>query len=688
MMLWEWLKPLPQIASFNQISIFILALALFSAVEMIRAHSLLKLLFKITITAGSLYYSFQKQVKEQTWIEYIHAQLQYSFQRIVEGNGGAITPFTRTTLFLLILWICVRIVYQSVLVKKQGVWFTITTYAYLVLLDVTTTIDITAALVRVTIFSLLLLSLMQLHFAEKQGVQSGKVQLNRFYWISAAVMVVLTIVSVGYVVPKPPESQVNTLAFLPQGNSLYQKVGYDSKDHRLGGPFAEDQTIVFYAEATSKQYWRGESRSTYTGSEWQTSTNEQRTLPLGTTLGLEVPNNAAKKLESKAKVQFIEPNYHVLFYDGYPREIKGITPQPLTLYTTGNQDIKIKYDKNQYIKEYELTEEIPVVNGPQLRASTMNYPGEIKKEYLQLPSTVPARVTSLAQSLTENVSNPYDKALAIERYLKSDGGYVYERKDVPYLLPGQDFVDQFLFQSKRGYCDHFSSSMVVLLRSVGIPARYVKGFSPGETNRNQDNVTEITVRNSNAHSWVEAYFNGYGWVTFEPTPGFRNPGGKESAEKIEEKKAEPVSTPVPPVPPSSMNQPETTNTAGAEQTTHHWNVELYLGMAAAVGCIVVWFKRKRVRLWIFHQRWKRALLPESLFKLYLSLLGLLGQRFSRRRKNESIREFVERLSLDTESKEELLKLTTLYERYVYGKDTGGTEEARRLLQKLMRNILS
>ncbi|MBD4895172.1 hypothetical protein GUF81_05585, partial [Xanthomonas citri pv. citri] len=88
----------------------------------------------------------------------------------------------------------------------------------------------------------------------------------------------------------------------------------------------------------------------------------------------------------------------------------------------------------------------------------------------------------------------------------------------------EDYVDQFLFETKMGYCDNFSSAMVVLLRSAGIPARWVKGYTSGEYKEaGNKNGSIYEVTNNNAHSWVEVYFPEQGWVTFEPTKGFTNP---------------------------------------------------------------------------------------------------------------------------------------------------------------------
>ena len=124
--------------------------------------------------------------------------------------------------------------------------------------------------------------------------------------------------------------------------------------------------------------------------------------------------------------------------------------------------------------------------------------------------------------LTENEANWYDKVKAVENYFNR-AEFVYSKENIPYPSENQDYVDQFLFETKIGYCDNFSTSMVVLLRAAGIPARWAKGYTEGERTIYQgDSVYEVT--NNNAHSWVEVYFSGIGWVPFEPTKGFSGNG--------------------------------------------------------------------------------------------------------------------------------------------------------------------
>jgi len=138
----------------------------------------------------------------------------------------------------------------------------------------------------------------------------------------------------------------------------------------------------------------------------------------------------------------------------------------------------------------------------------------IYNTYLNLPSELPQRVKDLAVSITDNETTNFDRAKAIEKYLSSNYSYTLTPGDPP---ADRDFVDYFLFEKQEGYCVYFASAMVVLARSVGLPARYVEGFVlPPQS---KDDVYEVT--NEQAHAWPEIYFEGFGWVSFEPTPVYR-----------------------------------------------------------------------------------------------------------------------------------------------------------------------
>lgn len=143
-----------------------------------------------------------------------------------------------------------------------------------------------------------------------------------------------------------------------------------------------------------------------------------------------------------------------------------------------------------------------------------------RAHYLQLPP-LPDRVHALADSLTRGAENRYDRAVAVRDWLRSSFAYTL---DLP--PPGRESIDHFLFDRRAGHCEYFSTAMIVLLRSAGIPSREVNGFRGGHWN---DFGQYLAVTQNEAHSWVEVWFTGYGWVAFDPTPAGSGGAGAASA---------------------------------------------------------------------------------------------------------------------------------------------------------------
>ena len=159
---------------------------------------------------------------------------------------------------------------------------------------------------------------------------------------------------------------------------------------------------------------------------------------------------------------------------------------------------------------YSVTSHAPAATLQQLREAGDDYGEETLERYAQLP-TVPQEVIDIAREITADARNAYDKASAIEGYLR---GLEYSLK-VPPPPRNRDVVDYFLCDVREGYCDYFATAMVVLCRIVGLPARYVSGYAMGEYDYN---VAAYSVTGNNAHAWVEVHFPGLGWIEFEPTP--------------------------------------------------------------------------------------------------------------------------------------------------------------------------
>jgi hypothetical protein len=181
--------------------------------------------------------------------------------------------------------------------------------------------------------------------------------------------------------------------------------------------------------------------------------------------------------------------------------------QPFEMYKRTQDDLFAAYISE---RAYQVASQIPTYPRSHAREAGRDYPDWIRDRYLSLPEELPDRVRSLAVQISAHAATPYDQVLAIETYLRT----IPYNLDIPFPPGDQDIVDYFLFDLKQGYCDYYASAMVVLVRSIGIPARLVIGYSSGSYDP-PDAVYRVSE--ANAHSWPEVYFPGLGWMEFEPT---------------------------------------------------------------------------------------------------------------------------------------------------------------------------
>jgi protein-glutamine gamma-glutamyltransferase len=265
-------------------------------------------------------------------------------------------------------------------------------------------------------------------------------------------------------------------------------------------------------------HWRGVALSDFDGRNWSKPRDQfplQHSQP--DTFSLPLFKNAASnsylRLNS-SREQLIhyrvlmEPiGTNVFFLAPWARTVNG----SYRLLATDAEGAVYDYDVARPVSRYEADSDIANPSADELRAAGGQYPPEIAATYLRLPATDP-RVPRLAAEITASAANDYDKAAVMENYLRTRYGYTL---DLPSTTPS-DPIANFLFQRKRGHCEYFASSMAVMLRTLGIPSRVVNGFRSDEFN---DLTGNYVVRAKNAHAWVEAYFPGYGWHTFDPTPG-------------------------------------------------------------------------------------------------------------------------------------------------------------------------
>jgi transglutaminase-like putative cysteine protease len=266
--------------------------------------------------------------------------------------------------------------------------------------------------------------------------------------------------------------------------------------------------------------WRGVALDAFNGRAWRRSRretdyrrgNERNIFQFGTTVSLE---------NLTTQTFFIEPmDTSVLFIATRPVAIQGALPyigidEEDSLTTRDHSQERISY------RAYSDTTEPPT---ERLRSDLAPYSPEMDR-YLQVPADLDPRIRDLARSLIVGTrsGNRYDSARVIESYFQQNFRYTLEQKSGGAADPLADFM----FRVREGHCEYFSTAMAVMLRTAGVATRVVNGFQLGEYN---DAADVYTVRQSDAHSWVEVYFPETGaWVTFDPTPVDGRPGNNDAS---------------------------------------------------------------------------------------------------------------------------------------------------------------
>jgi len=162
---------------------------------------------------------------------------------------------------------------------------------------------------------------------------------------------------------------------------------------------------------------------------------------------------------------------------------------------------------------YSVTSLLSNATASQLRAAGTSYPEWLSRIYLQVSPSITNRTAELARVIVNeaNATTPYDRAKAIESWLRTN---ILYNETIPQPPPDQDPVDWVLFDLREGYCNYYASAMIMMLRTLGIPARMAAGFAQGTWDAAQNSYI---VQERDAHTWVEVFFPGYGWIEFEPT---------------------------------------------------------------------------------------------------------------------------------------------------------------------------
>ena len=305
-----------------------------------------------------------------------------------------------------------------------------------------------------------------------------------------------------------------------------------------GQPLGENLVMVVEAPLPDnnfvRYYWRARHFDTYTDGQWSSNYNSSVSVSPDN-FYLDLPEYQQRWLATFNFTSFT--SISTLHTPADPQWVSRPVKVQMLYNPDDTTDIAALHASQllEAGEEYQARASISNVTIAELRAAGEEYPPWITERYLQLPETITPRTIELAQQITEGLTTPYDKAVAVTFYLRQNIEY---KVQIPAFPENQDPVDWILFDQQEGFCNYYATADIVMLRSLGIPARMVVGYSQGTRVIGPDSDADIRggfdvassdaqervevgevyqVRSKNFHAWPEVYFPGVGWVEFEPT---------------------------------------------------------------------------------------------------------------------------------------------------------------------------
>lgn len=707
----EWLYPLSDLSETN-IGVFILFAFYCFLISYFQWHWLITMTakaFGLMLIVNHLY--LESAFIDIVWINDALQEIIYNVELMFAGQWYLLTMLFRSLLFLVLIWLMSYLLYYWFVRMKNIFLFILLTFIYIGILDTFTVYEGSMAMVRIFVISFIALGMSSLSKEIENNEVSVTLWQRFLYWLLPLMFAVAAVTWIGYLAPKSEPQWEDPVPFLQSaadytglGDSVSRRVGYGEDDTQLGGSFMQDDTVLFHAKVEEDHYWRIETKDVYTGKGWETSAERNLIQQPDGQVSLSTFQNSVETNELEAEITFV-----------------GTGRLPKIVYPYGVSSIHVKGESNVSFDEsleafeasrsgeqisldsYELTYQYPSFDIQELQESSEQDARFNLEQYTQLPDTLPERVGDLAEEITSAYDSRYDKVRAMERYFSSDG-FEYQTTGIPAPGEEEDYVDQFLFDSRIGYCDNFSTAMVVMLRTLDIPARWAKGFTSGDRMDIdlQENSHVNAVTNGNAHSWVEVYFPDVGWVPFEPTQGFTNPTAfhMEYGEENMQAEAEDVETPEQEqenaleeemTDEENMKEDTTEETASRkEEGTSRISSYVWFGIIAlvAISGLILYWKRQQIRIYLTERKLKKQFGETAFQEAYLFLLKILSSKGYQKAADETLREFAQRIDKAYGSKD-MAKLTGMYEQMIYRKQLSTEkEEIIQLWKNLINQIMA
>ncbi|MDC3417473.1 DUF4129 domain-containing transglutaminase family protein [Aquibacillus salsiterrae] len=713
LLFWEWLRPLSIVTDTGNLSLFVMYTAFCFLISILQVKWWLSIPLKLAgliFVIDGLFIS--ERLFSKAWFYLLYTHGRYNLEVIFQRDFTEMTALFRSFLFLLLLWLMSYLLYYWFVVAKRIFLFVLLTFIYITVLDTFTNYDASIAIVRMFLVSLVAMGITShLNMVEKESIKEiGFKRLTA--WLLPLISIILFSTVIGYAAPKFDPQWPDPVPFIKStaenagigsGGTVVQKVGYGEDDTRLGGSFVQDYEPVFQAAVEQPNYWRIESKDYYTGKGWERSSKEEYVAQEDGRIQFKTFSDNVDTIPLRALVRF----------DEKAKLPKVVYPYGIdTIFGTGQETYYLDFDtgaikeENAKLSGYQIEYNYPSFSIDELRGASEEDPEEIKGKYLQLPENLPSRVGELAADVIASDDNRYDKAKAMESYF-SLNGYLYQTKGVAVPGRNEDYVDQFLFDTKVGYCDNFSTSMAIMLRTQGIPTRWVKGFTSGEIVDGQpdvpDNLTVYEIRNSNAHSWVEVYFPDIGWVPFEPTKGFSNPvdftmetaaepSGQDELTADQEQSPENAAQEEQDIPGKYQDFEDETATASGpldgQETSGYWKWIITSSLAIIIS-LILFFTRYRWMSIIMGRRFRHSKNASAYQEAYHFLLKVLAYKGVKRDQDQTLREYAKEVDKRYQTTD-MSRLTYHYERQLYRNDVDSTQlnKMTELWENLIKRSLS
>ncbi|WP_226035460.1 DUF4129 domain-containing transglutaminase family protein [Aquibacillus saliphilus] len=722
LLFWEWLRPLESITDTGNLVLFVLYAAFCFFISMLKVNWWLSVPLKlsgIVILIDGLFLT--EPIFSSAWFHLWFLHLQFNLEMIVNRQWVDMTPLFRSLLFLLLLWTMSYLLYYWFVVAKRIFLFVLLTFIYITVLDTFTTYQADVAIVRTFIVSLVAMGISS--FSREMDRESINYEntKNTITRIVPILVLIACLTIIGIILPKHEPKWADPVPYLTStaeyagvggngGDTVVQKAGYGENDSRLGGSFIQDYTPVFRAAVQESHYWRIETKDRYSGKGWESSEElNYQEQPAGE-ISLHLFQDTVDTTEKIAMVSF-EADAHISKLV-YPYGIQTVSSNYRVQYLLDQETEAIVGEgpeEEVLLNSYQLRYNYPSFSINQLMESGDNDPSDIQEKYLQLPENLPKRVGDLAERVVADDETRYDKVTTIEQYFNRNG-FVYQTDEVSVPDQQEDYVDQFLFETKVGYCDNFSTSMVVMLRTLGIPARWVKGFTSGEMLVGEDkpggvpsDMEVYEISNSNAHSWVEVYFPDVGWVPFEPTQGFSNPVDfYQEQDQTEETETESVAEQDEEEEneedfagnfqdfPEDFEQ-ELAGNSGAKNydTSRNWIVIISGVVVLILASLSLYLTRYRFMSLMMIRKYKNKNGVVAAQKEYHYLLKLLDHKGYKREKGQTLREYARFVDRELQTTD-MSRFTYFYERMIYRneQDSSQNKQITELWENLIRQSLS